>query len=102
MSDFSIEYYLAFCRGFLNAVDVNIEGLNFEGSYCVLYQAPCRLVYGYCRKDIRDKGFKVNLHAPGCGRTTTHESPTGAFGIPEFMPPIRRRDFQSKRSWKDR
>ena len=40
--------------------------------------------------------MKVNLHAPGSGRTTTHESLAGAFGIPEFMPPNRRRDFHSK------
>ena len=34
-----------------------------------------------------------NLHAPGSGRTTTHESLAGAFGIPELMPAIRRREF---------
>ena len=38
--------------------------------------------------------LKVNLHAPECGRITTHESPAGALGIPEFMPPIRRRTFK--------
>ncbi|RKJ02308.1 hypothetical protein D7X87_17405 [bacterium D16-54] len=41
--------------------------------------------------------FTVNLHAPGSGRTTNHESQAGAFGIPEFMPPNRRRDFYSKK-----
>ena len=39
---------------------------------------------------------KANLHAPGCGHITTHEGPTGAFGIPEFMPPIRRPTFKIK------
>ena len=33
---------------------------------------------------------KVNLHAPGSGRTTTQESLAGVFGIPECMPSIRR------------
>ena len=32
-------------------------------------------------------------HAPGGGRTTTQKSPAGAFVIPEFMPPVRRRTF---------
>jgi len=36
----------------------------------------------------------LNLHAPGCGRSTTHESSAGALGIPEFMPPNRRRAFK--------
>ena len=39
------------------------------------------------------KGIK-NLHAPGCGRTTTHGSLAGALDIPEFMPPNRRRTFK--------
>lgn len=34
-----------------------------------------------------------NLHAPSSGRTTTHESLADALGIPELMPPIRRRTF---------
>jgi len=38
--------------------------------------------------------MKVNLHAPGCGRTTTHESLAGALEIPELMPPNRRRTFK--------
>ena len=42
---------------------------------------------------IRRRIFIVNLHAPGCGRTTTHESLAGALGIPDFIPPIRRRTF---------
>ena len=45
-----------------------------------------------------DGTFTVNLHAPGSGRATNHESLAGAFGIPEFMPPNRRRDFHSKTS----
>ena len=40
--------------------------------------------------------MKVNLHAPGCGRTTTHESLAGALEIPELMPPNRRRTFKVK------
>ena len=38
--------------------------------------------------------FTRNLHAPGGGRATIHESPGGAFGIPECMPPIRRRTYK--------
>lgn len=37
--------------------------------------------------------MRVNLHAPG-GGATAHESLAGAFGIPEFMPPARRRAFK--------
>jgi transcription elongation factor GreA len=37
-----------------------------------------------------------NLHAPGLRRTTASESPAGALGISECMPPVRRRNFQSK------
>ena len=33
----------------------------------------------------------------GCGRPPPHKSSAGAFGIPEFMPPIRRRIFKAKR-----
>ncbi len=40
-----------------------------------------------------DRNMTTDLHAPGSGRTTTHEGMAGAFGIPERMPPIRRRDF---------
>jgi len=44
---------------------------------------------------LKIRGFwQVNLHAPGYGRTTTHKSPAGAFGIPEIMPPIRRQIFK--------
>ncbi len=50
------------------------------------YLNTCRLIGGGT--------FKVNLHAPGCGRTTTHESQAGALGIPEFMPPNRRQTFK--------
>lgn len=28
-------------------------------AYCVLYQAPCRLVYGYCRKGMGDEGLSI-------------------------------------------
>jgi hypothetical protein len=45
---------------------------------------------------LRRWTFKVNLHAPGSGHATTHESRAGAVGIPEFMPPIRRRTFKEK------
>ena len=34
-----------------------------------------------------DGTFTVNLHAPGCGRATNHESLAGAFGIPDFKSP---------------
>ncbi len=41
--------------------------------------------------------FELDASKPSCARragcTATHESQAGAFGIPEFMPPIRRRDF---------
>ncbi len=40
--------------------------------------------------------FIVNLHVPGCRHTTAHKSLAGTWGIPEFMPPNRRRDFHSK------
>ena len=43
---------------------------------------------------IRQRTFKVNLHAPGSGCATTHESPAGALGIPESMPPIQRQTFK--------
>lgn len=35
-----------------------------------------------------------NLHAPEIGYSTKEESGEGAFGIPEFMPPVRRRTFK--------
>ena len=38
--------------------------------------------------------YKVNLHGPGCGGTTTQESQACTFGIPECMPPNRRRTFK--------
>ena len=34
-----------------------------------------------------DGTFKVNLHAPGSGRATTHESLAGTLGIPELRSP---------------
>ncbi len=40
-------------------------------------------------KDVHE----VNLHAPGSGSTAAHESPAGALGIPECMPPNGRRTF---------
>ena len=44
----------------------------------------------------RIKGFwlflRFALHTP-----PYHESLAGALGIPELMPPIRRRDFQGKK-----
>ena len=47
---------------------------------------PCHAV------DFLGARLTVNLHAPGGGRAATHESPAGAFGIPEWMPPNRRRE----------
>jgi len=42
-------------------------------------------------------GFsKENLRAPGSGCATTHESLAGTLGIPERMPPVRRRIFKGK------
>ncbi len=40
--------------------------------------------------------LRHNLHAPESGCITKQESLEGAFGIPECMPPNRRRDFHSK------
>ena len=34
---------------------------------------------------------------PAADAPPSHESPAGAFGIPELMPPNRRRDFHSNR-----
>ena len=45
---------------------------------------------------LRDLIFAENLHAPGGGSTANYENLAGAFGIPEFMPPNRRRDFCRK------
>ena len=59
--------------------DINLNALNL-----------CRLIGGGT--------FKVNLHVPGCRHTTAHKSLAGTWGIPEFMPPNRRRDFQSKKT----
>ena len=36
---------------------------------------------------LRRWAFTVNLHAPTGERTTMNEGGSGAFGIPEFMPP---------------
>ena len=46
-------------QGFLKCSRCKYRRFKQEEAYFVLYQTPCRLVYGYCKKDIRDKGFKV-------------------------------------------
>ncbi len=51
--------------------------------------------------DLR-KNFSVNLHAPGSGCTAAHESLAGAWGIPECMPPNRRRTSTVKNPIWDR
>ena len=38
--------------------------------------------------------MKINLHAPGGGRTTTHESLAGAPDIPEGMPSNQQRSLK--------
>ena len=43
------------------------------------------------------KPAEINLHAPGNGRTTAHESLAGAWGIPELMPPVGGGTFIVKR-----
>ena len=40
----------------------------------------------------------VNLHAPAADAPAIPRKSGGAFGIPEYMPPIRRQDYQSKPS----
>jgi len=42
------------------------------------------------------KILTVNLHVPGSGQPTTHESLAGPLGIPELMPPNRRQTFKAK------
>jgi len=37
-----------------------------------------------CMPSIWRWTFTVNLHAPGSGRSTTHKSLAGAFGIPDI------------------
>ena len=48
----------------------------------------CRLFGG--------RTFKVNHHAPAADAPAIPQKSGGAFGIPEYMPPNRRQDFQSK------
>ena len=48
----------------------------------------CRLIGG--------RTFKVNHHAPAGGVPAIPQKSGGAFGIPEYMPPNRRQDFQGK------
>ncbi|MCC8294841.1 hypothetical protein, partial [Staphylococcus pseudintermedius] len=40
--------------------------------------------------------FNVNHHAPATYAPVIPQKSGGAFGIPEYMPPIRRHDFQGK------
>ncbi len=81
--------------------------INLEYDYTV---REIQARYGYIRHGLHNDDEKIpvvrmnsseaggnheiNLHAPGSGRTTTHESLAGAPGIPEFMPPDRRRTFK--------
>ncbi len=48
-----------------------------------------------CRLSAAD--FHSNHHAPTGERATMNESSPGAFGIPEFMPPVGG-DFHSNKS----
>ncbi|RKJ06257.1 hypothetical protein D7X87_05660 [bacterium D16-54] len=50
----------------------------------------------FCRRLSVCAVFAANLHAPGWGRITNPESLAGAFSIPDFMLPDRRRDFRGK------
>ena len=50
----------------------------------------CRLFGG--------RTIRVNPHAPAGGAPAIPQKSGGAFGIPEYMPPIRRKDYQSKPS----
>ena len=40
---------------------------------------------------------RINHHAPAADAPAIPQKSGGAFGIPEYMPPIRRQDFQRKK-----
>ena len=78
------------------------EGFYYS-LHCTSSSTECNISYncvaltdGPESNPLRDLIFAENLHAPGGGSTANYENLAGAFGIPEFMPPNRRRDFCRK------
>lgn len=64
----------------------------------ILYPTGFKATLKFCHSEFRESNRKPNLHAPESECSTKQDSPEGALGIPECMPPVRRRDIHSKKA----